>query len=834
MMKAHESFKNILVSWIILVLLITFGSGLGYGDELIEKLFSAQNWSQLDTLFLDDSSTTLKDYFSASKSVKIMTSLENQMTYKVKFADMGEIGIITFEKKGDKYLNLKIKNQIRPLYFIEKFKKYRVANIHFNLGDAEIHLLSGVLYETIPFQSLLLFEGSWNFTVTPNDKEEQLTLKRKYRRDSFSQSSKSAIFVLKDKDFLSKLPADGETETLENDLQSLFLMYRDAYGVSIKQFEEYWYLPFADETNLVIFRQDKQSFYFYSYNTSLVPDTQLSESITNNMILSYNSVKGFKLSFGSADTVAKINLNLFLNPVTNFISGTSLILYKNTSTLRVFQLAEAISLIGNFNLEAKGVNIFQKKDNYYLMGLEADTLSLYFNGHIKPEPENFEIFNFQKTPGNINGIEKKEDDFYFLSRTDNYYPNPGNDFFKMELSVAIPSRLNCLASGELVNKKVMDETTVFKFSSPGTKGISLVVGDFLLRHKVKTSIPLHIYTPTSKRIPRYLDLGEIKKATDFFFHSFGPLDLPAIHLLLKPGIQEGGVSNNGFLIVNLPPEKNRNPLMISVPIIAPVIEKVLYSPVLIRSRSEDHIMHEMAHQWWGGVISWKSYHDIWITEGLAHFSVMYFLKKNLNDKKYLQLLKKIKRWVFKHSETGPIIYGTRINLLENSYEAYQSIIYNKSALVFLMLLDMMEEAEFLQRLHGVLAKFKYQSVSTMQFIREFCGENQQLLTFFQKWIYSRVLPMVTLKLVPEDAENDTKSLKKVVITIEQLNGDEPFIFPLQLKIVTGKGTFMQKVLMTEMKQRFVISMPHSIRSIDIGENATPFREKKQTNLPYIN
>ena len=34
--------------------------------------------------------------------------------------------------------------------------------------------------------------------------------------------------------------------------------------------------------------------------------------------------------------------------------------------------------------------------------------------------------------------------------------------------------------------------------------------------------------------------------------------------------------------------------------------------------------HEVAHQWWGHVIGWKSYRDQWMSEGFAHCSAAMF------------------------------------------------------------------------------------------------------------------------------------------------------------------------------------------------------------------
>jgi hypothetical protein len=838
MMKKNAKIIRRIFSWVILSLLLLFAKGVVYGDELLKTLFMEKKWDQLAANFLDNSYKTLKNYFSTSKSVKIITLQANQMTYKAKYPLQGEIGVITFDKKEDKYFNLKIRNQIRPLYFIESFKMYRASNIRITVGDARIHFIEGVFYETQPFHSLLLFKGKWTFSIKPSDREERLTLKRRYKKDRFSRTLKSGIFILAESEFLKQLPAAGESQITDDETQELYTMYRDSYGIHIPQYNEYWYLPFPQETHLIIFKRDKKSFYYYSYNRNLVPDTRLSISGSNLMILSYNAGKGMKLSFGAVETVEHVNLSLFFNPENQYISGTSTISYKSPSSLRILQLDPQLKLAGSLSLSSKGTNVFRKRNKYYLMGPESKSLSLYYNGRFKPEQEQFEIFRSQPAPRDSDRRRDEDEDlFYFFSKTDDFYPNPGNKFFNSDVTVALPTGLNCLVSGNLVQKMVGD-TTTFRFSCNKTKGISMAVGEFKLAKKLNSRPPIHFYTLKSLRFPRNLNLEEIEQGADLFSRTFGHLDLPIINILLKEGHKEGGISNPGFIVVNLPEARPPTPI-IQLP--SSASSKVLTSPVLFRNRSEDHILHELAHQWWGGVISWKSYHDIWLTEGLAHFSVLYYLKKKLDNKKFMRMVKKIKRWVMKSSDSGPIIYGSRINMLENDYEAFQSVIYNKSTLLFLMLLDLTGEKEFTRRMQKVLKKSKYRSLNSMTFIRQFSGKNKMLLNFFKRWIYSRDLPLVQLKLDPEDKEYDSKTFKKIVITIEQLdtdkdrdtNSEPPFVFPLKLKVVTMKGTSVEPVIIKKKKHRFVIDRDATIRSIDIMDDIVPLREKKSPNPAFF-
>ena len=45
--------------------------------------------------------------------------------------------------------------------------------------------------------------------------------------------------------------------------------------------------------------------------------------------------------------------------------------------------------------------------------------------------------------------------------------------------------------------------------------------------------------------------------------------------------------------------------------------------------------HEVAHQWWGHLVGWQSYHDQWLSEGFAEYmGAWYVQRKYLNNEKY--------------------------------------------------------------------------------------------------------------------------------------------------------------------------------------------------------
>lgn len=799
----------------LLILLSVVCSSLG-ADQQLAGLITQKQWQTLPSMTGDNSHKILENYFKDAQSIRFVTYNVQKLTYKAKFPDFAEIGTITYEKKEGKYYNLQVMNQINPLFFIEKFRKYPVKEKKIKVGDANVYFENGDIYQSSPFGQVLIFKGSWKFEIKPTDEEERLTLMYQTKKEAFSKTGKWGIFILSDEKFVESLNSTGTIGLEDNDIIPLLGIYREYFGIRIKQFNEYWYLPFKQDDNLIIFRKDKNTFFLYDFNGNLNPDTLLRTSPDNNIILSYNSIKSAKLSFRGTDKIDKINLNLFCNPGSNFISGTAKLTFKNPSPFKVLNLSKGLKIKANLDLESKGLSVVRKGRQYYFLGPSTNKFSFFYSGNITPNLDYADIFKKQIATSETTGM----DNFFYLSRTQDFYPNSFIDFSETDISISVDRQFECLATGQLIETD-KSERNVFRFSSKSAKGISIVCGDFKLAKKIDTKVPINIYSsdfsPKSKqlhidvksepgkyyssgfdRLNQYFDFKKLKDSFNFLLEKYGDLDINEINILFKRDLKEVGISEKGFVLYLFNPD-----ISISQRIIR-------NSPILLSNDSTNHLIHELAHQWWGGLFSWKSYSDVWITEGLTQFSVIFFLKKTLSEKGFNRISRKMKRWIYRKNESGPVIYGKRIISIDNDYEAYQSIVYNKAAFIFLMLKEILGEKEFLKRLAHTVEKLKYKSVTSSLFIKTFSDGSESTSRFFNKWVFSRKIPRVTFQAKIKG--------KKAKIRVEQLDSD--FIFPLKIEINTKEGISYENLIIKDKKFFLNLKTNSEIKSIDVSESTT--------------
>ena len=188
------------------------------------------------------------------------------------------------------------------------------------------------------------------------------------------------------------------------------------------------------------------------------------------------------------------------------------------------------------------------------------------------------------------------------------------------------------------------------------------------------------------------------------------------------------------------------------------------------------LAHEVAHQWWGNQVSWKTYHDQWLSEGFAAYgAALCIATEKDGDRKFHELLQEYKRDLLSKDKEGrtiesggPLWLGQRLSTSLNP-EGYDAIVYKKACWVLHMLRSMMKQTaameapgrssgsasdeKFFEMLRAFLADYKGHAPSTEDFIRyaekymtpaNDLDHNRKLDWFFNEWVYGTGIPSYSL------------------------------------------------------------------------------------------
>jgi aminopeptidase N len=214
--------------------------------------------------------------------------------------------------------------------------------------------------------------------------------------------------------------------------------------------------------------------------------------------------------------------------------------------------------------------------------------------------------------------------------------------------------------------------------------------------------------------------------------------------------------------------------------------------------TEDTIAHELAHHWFGDLLTCRSIASLWLNESFASY-----MHTVWNGHAYGEDDLTYQRWRYLQSYLGYIKRTGEVRPLEYfNYDVADDmytteITYLKGALVLHLLRQVLGDAGFYRGVGAYLKTHAFAEVDSFDFQRSLekaTGEN--LNWFFEDWIrggggYPAL--SATYLWVPERNELD--------LTIEQVQAIQPFEayfdVPIEVEIVTASGSRVHTVRLHE-------------------------------------
>ena len=211
--------------------------------------------------------------------------------------------------------------------------------------------------------------------------------------------------------------------------------------------------------------------------------------------------------------------------------------------------------------------------------------------------------------------------------------------------------------------------------------------------------------------------------------------------------------------------------------------------------------HEVAHQWWGISVDFKTYHDQWLSEAFSEYSGLWYMQTALqNNKIFFNKLKKYKERILSNRKylfdtgqlAGPIWLGYRNESRETGGD-YSTIVYMKGAWVLHMLRNMvldlktMKEDVFEGLMRDFYTTYKGKLATTDDFRRiteKHLGIEMQW--FFKQWVYNTDIPKYEILYKREDLPNGKY---KVHCTVKQTNVPDDFQAYVPFFIDFGNNQF---------------------------------------------
>ncbi len=213
-------------------------------------------------------------------------------------------------------------------------------------------------------------------------------------------------------------------------------------------------------------------------------------------------------------------------------------------------------------------------------------------------------------------------------------------------------------------------------------------------------------------------------------------------------------------------------------------------------RIEGLLSHELAHQWFGDLVTCRDWSHIWINEGFATFLNNIYYRHWLGNEEYIYMLfldmdSYLSETRNKYSR--PTVY----RVYKYPEELFDRHVYQKGGLLLNMLMNLVGEDKFRKIVKRFLTRYKYRNADTEDFrktVEEITGENFEW--FFETFFYNAGHPVIEVKY-----EYDRKSKLVKVSVAQKQDEDFPEIYKIPVEIEIGYSQNRKKVFMVRLNDR---------------------------------
>ncbi|MCB0422198.1 MAG: aminopeptidase N [Bdellovibrionales bacterium] len=225
------------------------------------------------------------------------------------------------------------------------------------------------------------------------------------------------------------------------------------------------------------------------------------------------------------------------------------------------------------------------------------------------------------------------------------------------------------------------------------------------------------------------------------------------------------------------------------------------------------ILHEMAHMWFGDLVTMKWWNDLWLNESFAtYMSYKAMVATTDFDETWQKFFSRNKSWAYWEDQTvttHPIegdVPGTK-----NAETIFDGITYGKGSSVLKQLAYYLGEESFRKGVQNYFKKFAYKNTVRADFVGELAASSgKDLKGWVEKWLQTSGVNGI--QVTPQCDAGKLKSLKVVQTKDESSKIFRPHRFQVALL-----GDKSGKVQVTE---RFVVDIDGAYQEIKI-QKETP-------------
>ncbi|MCX6747894.1 MAG: M1 family aminopeptidase, partial [Candidatus Nomurabacteria bacterium] len=509
-------------------------------------------------------------------------------------------------------------------------------------------------------------------------------------------------------------------------------------------------------------------------------------------------------------------------------------------TMSVFKKTKTLVLHSK-ELEIETVSILNKKEKIFAHKISYDLkrettnfefkdfidegktkITIVFKGILNDKMRGFYKSSYQ-VEGKTNHIATTQFEATDARRAFPCFDEPAQKAV-FNVSLIIPKGKTAISNTLPVSSlEHSDGYEIVKFSPTpkmSTYLLAFIIGDFEhLETKSKNGVQVRVFTTPGKKHQAEFALSCAVKTLDFYEEYFNiKYPLPVLDMIAIPDFASGAMENWGAVTYR---------------------ESALLVDENKSSASNKQwvalvIAHELAHQWFGNLVTMEWWTHLWLNEGFASYI------------EYLAVDKLFPNWdIWTQFSTHDLGVALRLDSLHHTHaievkvnhpdeigEIFDEVSYSKGASVIRMLADYLGEDKFRDGLRHYLKKHSYKNTETEHLWEAFekislgrrpaTGEAKKptIMQLMKNWTGVGGYPVLSAKTVKGNLEISQSrffaspiSLGRSQMGEAKTKSKDKTVWSVPISIGTSKKT--EKILLTGKNTK--INLPEGWLKLNIGE-----------------
>ncbi len=354
------------------------------------------------------------------------------------------------------------------------------------------------------------------------------------------------------------------------------------------------------------------------------------------------------------------------------------------------------------------------------------------------------------------------------------------------LTAVAPEKLRVISNmpvaGEMSLADGRREVTFAPTPKMASYLVALAIGDFEEVRGEMEGTQLAVFTTPGKREQARYALESTKKVLSFYHDYFGiKYPLPKLDQLAIPSTGAGAMENWGCIIYN--------------------DNTLLYDPATsaqsMRERVFAVIAHEIAHQWFGNLVTMAWWDNLWLNEGFAswmgtkctdHFNPDWKVwLRAAGSKEYAM---RLDARATTHPIQRPVAQDSR------AAEGFDEITYSKGQAVLRMIESWLGEDAFRSGIRAYMQEHAYSNTTTADLWASLAkSSGKPVREFAAGWTEQPGFPVITVSTLPAGSQGSVQ-LEQSRFTIHQ---KDPAPLRWQVPVIYGPAGAPNRAVLTLLK-----------------------------------